>query len=136
MDEQALKNEISRHEGSRDLAYIDTMGKITIGKGLNISDVPFSADLLEAEFTRRLQGHIESMDLVFKNFYDLSEKRQRALTNMMFNLGMKKLLQFRKTRKAIEAEDFEKAADEMEDSLWYSQVGQRARELVAMVREG
>lgn len=136
MDEKALVDEVSRHEGYRDLAYIDTVGKITIGKGLNISEVPFSADLLEEEFKRRLKGHIDSMDLVFTNFYTLSERRQRALTNMMFNMGMKKLLGFVKTRKAIEVGDWETAADEMEDSLWYGQVGERARELVAMVRQG
>ena len=54
----------------------------------------------------------------------------------MFNLGMAKFLGFKKMLKAIKEKDWERAGDEMEDSKWYLQVGQRARELVRMVTIG
>ena len=45
-----------------------------------------------------------------------------------------RLSRFVKLRRAVEAHNWEEAAQEMEDSRWFGQVGARARELVARMR--
>jgi lysozyme len=45
---------------------------------------------------------------------------------MIFNLGLSRFKNFKKTIKAIENKDFASAADEMLNSAWANQVGQRA----------
>jgi hypothetical protein len=44
---------------------------------------------------------------------------------MVFNMGASKFGGFKDTIKAIENEDWDAAADGMEDSKWFHQVGSR-----------
>jgi lysozyme len=55
---------------------------------------------------------------------------------MVFNLGMTGFTKFKKTIAAIEDGDFDKAAEEMVDSRWTSQVGYRAYELADQMKSG
>jgi lysozyme len=66
---------------------------------------------------------------------DLDDVRQRALINMAFNLRAR-LLGFTNTLAAIQASDWQKAHDEMLDSLWAKQVGERAQRLASMILTG
>jgi lysozyme len=54
---------------------------------------------------------------------------------MAFNLGSEGLSKFQKTIEAIENGDFDKAAEEMGDSLWAEQVGDRAAEDMELMRD-
>ena len=45
-----------------------------------------------------------------------------------------RLSRFVKLRRAVEAHNWEEAAQEMENSRWFRQVGARARELVTRMR--
>ena len=67
---------------------------------------------------------------------NLNENRRRVLMNMIFNLGLPKLLGFKKMLKAIENDDYDGAADEMLDSRWAKQVKGRAVELADIMRKG
>ena len=60
---------------------------------------------------------------------ELSDEKMRVLANMCFNLGITRLLKFRKFLAALEAGDFETAGEEMMDSKWATQVGARATRL-------
>ncbi len=57
-----------------------------------------------------------------------------VLTNMAFNLGIGGLLKFKNTLAFIKAKAHEQAARNMELSLWYTQVGSRAKELVQRMK--
>jgi len=59
-----------------------------------------------------------------------------VLIDMCFNLGMAGLLGFQKMIEALERGYYERAADEMVNSRWYGQVGERGRRLEAMMRTG
>jgi lysozyme len=59
-----------------------------------------------------------------------------VLCDMAFNIGVSGLMQFRKMLAAIEANDFERAADEMKKSKWARQVPVRAAALERMMRTG
>ena len=48
------------------------------------------------------------------------------LVNLVFNMGFSKFLQFKKTIKHIENEEFELAGAELLNSRYAQQVGQRA----------
>ena len=66
----------------------------------------------------------------------LDEVRQRVLANMCFNLGIDKLLGFQNALAAMAKGVYTTAAAEMQDSLWYGQVGQRAVRLCSAMETG
>jgi lysozyme len=84
---------------------------------------------------RKLEEHILAMDHLLDTklswYKDASLITQTVLINMAFNMGIYGLLGFRNTLKFIQAKDYAKAASNMKLSLWYRQVGVRAKELVA-----
>ncbi|MDR2081594.1 MAG: hypothetical protein LBP54_06900 [Campylobacteraceae bacterium] len=55
---------------------------------------------------------------------------------MLYNMGTKNLLEFRRMWTALERADYAKAADEMKDNRWYYQVGDRAKRLINKMIEG
>ena len=68
------------------------------------------------------------------NFHKQPRDIQIVLVDMAFNLGDNGLGKFVKFRKALMRYDYKSAADEMIDSKWYYQVGNRSKELVQIVR--
>ena len=53
---------------------------------------------------------------------------------MMFNMGRPRLSKFKGMKAGVDARDWNKAANEMVDSRWYTQVPNRARRLVDRMR--
>lgn len=133
---QKLRDLLLQDEGYRQFPYRCPAGKLTIGIGRNIEECGISRD--EALFL--LDNDIDSClhDLRSSfNFFDaLNEPRKIVLLNMCFNLGIPKLMQFRKMREAIEAQDYVEASKQMLDSDWARQVGNRAQRLALMMEIG
>lgn len=137
-----LKAMIKRHEGrniepnGRHKIYKCPAGKLTIGYGRNLEDVGISE--LEASFLLQQDLLRVQQDLhhVLPEALGMSENRYNALADMLFNLGLTRFMQFKKMLEALRMEDFDRAAREMLASAWAGQVGERARELARMVREG
>ena len=131
-----LEKQLIRHEGLRSKPYRDTVDKLTIGVGRNLDDVGISED--EALFL--LRNDIERVNKDLTNHLSwwngLDEARRIVLANMCFNLGIARLLGFRKFLVALQEGDYQKAADEMKDSAWHSQVKGRAIELEQIMRTG
>ncbi len=69
-------------------------------------------------------------------FDELSDNRKMALADMCFNLGAQRFLAFRHMHHQLAAGNWQRAAAEMEDSLWFRQVGARAERLKKMILEG
>jgi lysozyme len=132
-----IEEEIERDEGLVLKPYLCSAGKLTIGVGRNIEDIGISED--EARYLLRNDIHNCIGDLLTIDdidYYNLSPVRQRVLVNMRFNLGPSRFRQFKKMIAAIKRKDFDAAADEMMDSRWAVQVGNRAKRLEEMMREG
>lgn len=130
-----LKEWIKHHEALRLQLYLDTVGKQTIGWGRNIEDNGISKE--EADFMfdndfARCQRELAP----FPWYTNQPQNVQDALMNMCFNLGIAKLLGFRKMIMALTAKDYTKAAIEALDSKWAGQVGQRAKDVALMMRQG
>ena len=131
-----IQKQLELHEGKRSKVYKDTVGKLTVGIGRNISDIPFSDDEIALMFSNDIKRSMHDLDQIAKWWRDLDSVRQRVLLDMCFNLGATRLSAFVNTLKAIQQGRYEDAARGMEQSKWYSQVGNRAKRLVEMMRTG
>lgn len=141
MNFERLKATLIRHEGLRLKPYRCTAGKLTIGVGRNLDDNGINYDEaihLLGNDIRRVSNELRRRykELTGRTFETLDDVRQEALINMAFNLGMPRLLQFKNMWGALIAGDYSRAADEMLNSHWAEQVGQRAYELSMMMRTG
>jgi len=134
-----LMEMLKRHEGVETHAYVDTVGKVTIGVGRNI-DAKDGLGLSEAEISFMLGNDIDRVeDELYANFrwiIHLEEARYDAMVNICFNLGLPRLKKFKNALAAMEAGDYNLAAIEFLDSRWADQVGHRAVELSLMIETG
>jgi len=125
-----------RHEGWEDKPYVDTVGKITIGVGRNLTDNGLSHKeilfLLEND-VKRTEHELKQNFAWYKT---LGRPRQMVVISMVFNVGLPRFHSFINMIKALENQDFVKAAEEMLDSKWAKQVGHRSLELANMMESG
>jgi lysozyme len=133
---QKLKALLVSHEKYVQFPYSDTTGHITIGIGRNLSDRGISPTeafyLLDDDiiyFSSKLNHYLSV-------FPGLDENRQIALIDMCFNIGVQGFLNFTQMISALERGDYEEAANEMLDSKWAQQVGERATCLANIIRTG
>lgn len=135
LDLLKLTEELVEHEGLRLKVYRCPAGKLTIGVGRNLED----RGITESEASMLLENDIEyyQENMPHKDIYDkLDPVRQRVLLNMCFNLGPKGLKGFKKMWVALSQGMYDLAADEMKDSKWYHDVGNRAEYLINLMRNG
>lgn len=136
MNRVLLRSELKRDEGERLKPYMCTAGKITIGIGRNLDDTGISkeeSDFLFKNDIDRVENEVKSL---FRDFDAMTDARQRALINMMFNLGMSRFLGFKKMIFAIKSGDWNEAASQALDSKWARQVGERSERIANMLRQG
>jgi lysozyme len=136
IDRAAMLAELKRDEGWREKPYRCSANKLTIGFGRNLEDCGISKAEGELLLGNDVDSKAAELDRALPWWRELDGVRQRVLLNMAFNLGLAKLLGFRNTLAAVRERRFEDAARGMEASLWYKQVGERARRLAAMMRTG
>ena len=77
---------------------------------------------------------IDECKVLYPDFGDLPEECQHIIANMMFNMGRPRLSKFKGMKAGVDARDWNKVANEMVDSRWYTQVPNRARRLVDRMR--
>jgi len=77
---------------------------------------------------------MKQMDESVPFWRELSEVRQLVLLDMAFNLGVFGLTKFQNTLALLEAGEYEAASEEMLNSRWAEQVGQRALNLSQAMR--
>ena len=162
MNRELLEQELIRDEGLRLFPYEDTVGKITIGVGRNLTDKGLTRNelsslglninlnkeqvisvLLERGLTKQECLMLLSND-IDDAWDDLTtalpwveqkpEVVQRVLTNMNFNVGLSRLLDFKKTLAHIKANRYLEASQEMLNSRWANQVGARAIRLSNLIK--
>ena len=130
---------LKRHEGVETHAYKCSASKITVGVGRNI-DPEGGLGLSEDEVDYLLQNDIKriisELDFQYEWFSNLNEARKDAMIDISFNLGQTRLRKFEKALTAMSQNNWDKAADEFMDSKWSNQVGNRAKELTAIIRIG
>lgn len=132
---ELILDDLRRDEGLRLKPYTDSVGKLTIGYGHNLDDLGISehiaSSILEEDFTNALIDLNRSLPW----WKTLSEPQRRGLLNMAFNLGLPRLLKFKKMLAALKRGNSDRAASEAIDSKWAKQVGKRAWRIAALYRQ-
>lgn len=114
--------------------YLDTTGNRTIGYGHNLDDLGISEMIANALLLEDSTTAISELNSKLPWWKTLSKSQRRALINMAFNLGITKLLGFKKMLAALKRGKSELAAVEALDSIWAKQVGDRAWRIAALFR--
>lgn len=131
-----LAEQLRRDEGVRKFPYTDTVGKLTIGVGRNLTDVGISDAEIDFLLANDIQKVLTQLQTRLPYFAALDPVRQGVLANMAFNLGFAGLEGFSRMLAAFAQGDWEAAANEMLSSKWATQVGARATRLAEQTRTG
>lgn len=135
-DDQKLYTQLVLHEGKKAKPYVDTVGKITIGIGRNLTDVGLSEDEIQYLFNNDKARTIKDLDNYLPWWRGLDEVRRRVLFDMCFNMGIGTLRTFKNTLNFIQKKMWTSASQNMLASKWATQVGQRAKRLADMMETG
>ena len=161
MNYDTISAMIKRHEGLRLKPYLCSEGKKTIGYGWNIDVNRLPRDIeaylnIYGEITKDMAEHLLYIKItaseadcrdIFSGFYQFTEQRQYALIDMVYNMGVEGICKFKKMRKAITVGDWNEAANQVRDSVYWKQLGgdpidtddgkfERPEEIAQMLREG
>lgn len=109
---------------------------MTIAIGRNIEERGISKDEAKYMLHNDIEICKQELNLLYPIVKVLNPSRYNILINMCFNIGIKRLSQFKKMWAAIEIGDFEEASGQMLDSKWSKQVGKRADELAEIMKKG
>ena len=128
--------QLSIDEGRRNKVYKDTVGKLTVGVGRNISDRAFSDDEIDLMLSNDIAIVEKELDRKLPWWRQMNDARQNVLANMAFNMGVPTLESFVNTLKAMQEARYVDAAAGMLKSRWAAQVGNRAVRLATVMRTG
>ena len=134
MQANVLKADLLRDEGLRLRMYKDTVGKWSIGVGRNLTDNGISTAEADVMLDNDVADVIQELDRNTPWWRAMPEPAQRALANMLFNMGWPRLSGFKMMLGALEAGDYGAAADHCLDSKWAGQVGRRATRIATLFR--
>lgn len=135
MDEGAVRNKDGQH-----VAYKDSKGFPTGGIGHLLTkqekeiypegkEIP--DEVANAWFKEDMDEAVGGVDRMLEaRRVDLPEAAYDVLVNMTFNMGRGGVEEFTKMWDALEVGDYETAAAEMRDSVWFDEVGNRAVRLI------
>lgn len=125
------------YQNSKFYPYKDVKGNYTIGYGHYIGKKESEALKYRHGLTKREAHELLISDmkrthddfvllLQRKHAVNLSHEQQRILYDMAFSMGVDKLSTFEKLWKSVQRENPQKFKKEIQNSLWYRQVGTRA----------
>jgi lysozyme len=134
--DENLKGQLSLHEDLRSFPYVDTVGKVSIGIGRNLTDRGLSRDEIDLLYHNDIMMCQIDLDNHLPWWRGMSDNRQRVLLDMCFNLGIVRLLGFHTSLRLMSEGKYEEASRQMLRSKWAKQVKGRASNLSRMMREG
>ena len=145
MDINKLREELEFDEGCIYEIYNDHLGYPTFGIGHLVLESdsehgePVGTAVSKERVIECFEKDLESVQKdcyrLYNDFDDLPETVQEIIANMLFNMGLGRMKAFQGMKRNVDARQWDKAADEMVDSRWYSQVGERSKRLVEKMRQ-
>ena len=150
MNRQEIDRQLQIDEGFTAVSKYDVNGwRYGFGCTAPGPGAIISRQAAEALLSKRIDQAIQEYHEIFAD-QPMSDTRQGALVNMIFNMGKgwynektgkgKGFLAFHRMIAAIKADNWEEAVKQAEDSLWYEQLKDsgdppgRARRIVAELR--
>lgn len=139
-----MSDRTKKYEGFRSKPYKDSVGKLTIGYGFNMTE-PHIAKMIPKEVKAGKRGlsQVEA-DAIFVPIYTqakidamkyagpawnkMDPVQQETLVDMSYQLGGNKLSGFKNMNQAIQKGDFVRASQEALNSNYAKQVPARARD--------
>lgn len=153
IDRQRLRDQLSKHEDRRRFVYDDATGKpvaigsqirgkLTVGVGRNLEDRGLSDDEIDYLLDNDINDSIREAHKL-RWFESLDGVRQAVIVELIFNMGLPRLLGFKKFLAAMSEQRWPHAAAELADSKWQKQVDPvlgdgkgRADTLIHMIKTG
>lgn len=132
----SLIERLKDHEGYETFPYADTLGKITIGVGHNLTDNGLPDHIIDLLLDWDIDQARRELDRIHPQWREYTPNRKDALVELVFNMGAPSLLTFKKMWAAIEAEDWAEAAVQLLDSKYARQVGMRAHVIADQLEDG
>ena len=141
---EKIKEDLVKHEGYVTEIYLCSEGYATFGIGHMVTETdmeytwpvgtPVTDERILQVFHDDCKIAVEDAEKIVEDLYAHPDDVIRVLVNMVFNLGRPRLSKFKNMIAAVDAKEYDKAADEMVDSKWYRQVKTRGVELVEIMR--
>lgn len=148
------------YEGFRDKVYKDPSGKNrSVGYGINIDDEsnkglipddvikgkrPLTKDEGEISYNAKMkQAQSAAQKTLGKKYSELDDEAREVVDDMYYNMGESAAKKFKGLHKALNAGDYKRAADEIqfsdaykkdEETPYYKQTGNRAKDHVERMR--
>lgn len=151
IEQDEIISRLILHEGLNLKPYRCTAGYLTIGVGRNLIANPLTAEekkvvgdwskgitknaalyLLRNDIKRTINDCKKNI----RGWKDLDAERKYALFDMCFNMGIKRLLQFKKMLGDMEIGNFRGAAKECLNSKYAKDVGLRAIRIARTIEKG
>ena len=131
-----LKERLKQHEGFRGKPYRDPVGFWTIGFGhfMGAGNCQISREIANLLLDEDI--HKATFEYLSLGWEHLSQVRQDVCREMIFWMGLRGFLNFKKMVVAIEHSDWQKGADEMLDSQAGRNYTARMTELAVLMIEG
>ena len=137
-----IYEQLERDEGTgpikngRMLPYPDTVGKLTIGYGRNLTDNGVSLEEAQVLLAHDVKVAEDSLTKALPWTLNLDPIRRAVLVNMTFNMGIGSLTLFTRTLAFVKNHQWGEAGEAMLESKWAKQVGLRAVRLAVQMRTG
>jgi len=136
MNIEALREQLKIDEGVKYEIYKDHLGYPTFGIGHLITEndpehgkpdgTEISEDRVNEIFETDVAKFVSEAKILFPDLDELPDVAQQVIVNMAFNMGRPRLSKFKNFIAGVNDRDWTKAAEEMMDSRWAAQVGDRA----------
>lgn len=145
LNQDQLLLDLARDEGFRPYVYDDANGKLivpgytlvghpTVAYGWALDVTPCDQELGQLILNHQATDKYNELLKALPWITDKPEPVQRALCNMAFNLGVKGLIRLFIFVNLLQQGKYSAAADDLETTLWYKQVGQRAVRISQLIR--
>jgi lysozyme len=129
-----IKDDLIRDEGLRLKPYYCTAQRLSIGYGRNLEDRGITKKEAEMMLENDIEDVFNNLDKALPNFEHYPLDIKRALTNMGFQLGIKRLLGFKKTLSLVDSGNYPQAAKEALNSEWARQTPARAIRVANLIK--
>ena len=136
MNIEALREQLKIDEGVKYEIYKDHLGYPTFGIGHLITEndpehgkpdgTEISEDRVNEIFATDVAKFVSEAKILFPDLDDLPDVAQQVIVNMAFNMGRPRLSKFKNFIAGVNDRDWTRAAEEMMDSRWATQGGDRA----------
>ena len=125
---------LTEDEGVSKWVYFCPAKQLTVGVGRNIQQIPFSQDEIDLMLKNDIARVEQELTKTFSWFSKLAGARRDAFVCIAFNLGLPRLLRFKKALKSMSLNNWSEASHHFKDSKWYGQVTNRAERYCQMIK--